>query len=44
MVQLLLDSGANANINLKDSQGDTPLMYASFGLGRGKSIKMFRLQ
>lgn len=36
MVQLLLDAGAKTNINLKDSQGDTPLMYATFGLGRGK--------
>lgn len=33
MVQLLLDSGAGYNINLKDSTGDTPIMYAAQGTG-----------
>lgn len=35
MVQLLLDSGANTHINLQDTIGDTPLMYAAYGSGAG---------
>lgn len=33
MVRLLLDAGALFNVNLKDSNGDTPLMYAAYGTG-----------
>lgn len=35
MVQLLLDNGAGVNTNLKDSIGETPLMYAAHGTGKG---------
>lgn len=35
MVQLLLDSGAGENVNLKDSAGDTPIIYAAYGTGAG---------
>lgn len=36
MVQLLLDAGAGFNVNLKDSAGDTPIIYAAYGTGNGK--------
>lgn len=35
MVQLLLNAGAGTNVNLKDSTGDTPIMYAAYGIGEG---------
>lgn len=35
MVRLLLESGAGNNVNLKDSTGDTPIMYAAYGIGAG---------
>lgn len=35
MVKMLLEKGASENINLKDSVGDTPLMYATFGAAQG---------
>lgn len=37
MVQMLLDSGAGSKINQRDSTGDTPIMYAAYGTGKGKS-------
>lgn len=39
MVQLLLDSGAGNNVNLKDSVGDTAIMYAAYGKGAGNRYK-----
>ncbi len=39
MVQLLLDSVAGVNVNFKDSTGDTPIMYATYGAGEGKKVK-----
>lgn len=35
MVRLLLDAGAVFNVNLRDSTGDTPIMYAAYGTGEG---------
>lgn len=35
MVELLLDSGAGVNVNLRDSTGDTSIMYAAYGTGEG---------
>lgn len=35
MVQLLLDKGAGASVNFKDSAGDTAIIYAAYGTGRG---------
>lgn len=34
---MLLDSGAGSKINQRDSTGDTPIMYAAYGTGKGKS-------
>ncbi|XP_037029495.1 ankyrin-1-like [Bradysia coprophila] len=42
MVQLLLDSGAGVNVNLRDSTGDTPIMYAAYGSGEDR-LKVFQL-
>lgn len=33
---MLLDSGAGAKINARDSTGDTAIMYAAYGTGKGK--------
>lgn len=45
MVQLLLDSGAGYNINLKDSTGDTPIMYAAQGTGESNhDFQRFRFK
>lgn len=35
MVRLLLDAGAAVNVNFKDSNGDTAIMYAAYGTGGG---------
>lgn len=35
MIQLLLDFGAGVYVNLKDSAGDTPIIYAAYGTGEG---------
>lgn len=44
MVRMLLDSGLGANINLRDSTGDTPIMYAAHGTGKGNhGIRIERL-
>ena len=36
MVQLLLDS-KDVDVNMRDSTGDTPIMYAAYGKGKGKN-------
>lgn len=36
MVRLLLDGGAGASVNFKDSIGDTSIIYAAYGMGEGK--------
>lgn len=38
MVKLLLDSGADINVNLKDSAGDSPIIYAAYGIGEGNYV------
>lgn len=40
MVQLLLDSDSSVNVNLRDSTGDTPIMYAAYGVGEGSNNKL----
>lgn len=35
MVQLLLESEAGVHINLRDTTGDVPIMYAAYGTGKG---------
>lgn len=35
MVQLLLNSGADVNVNLKDSVGETPIIYAAYASTKG---------
>lgn len=43
MVAMLLDSGADTNVNLKDSAGDSALIYAAYGTGEGIQSDTFSL-
>lgn len=38
MVRDMLDSGASSHINLQDTVGETPSMYAAYGLGAGNQV------
>lgn len=44
MVKLMLESGANPSIYFKDTNGETPLMYATHATSPGKTFKILRLR